>query len=172
MTIVSNYDNFYEKWRKPCQPDSGWAFSQLPTDEWEGDWGKRSPFLTSVTYILEWWNLAHFYLSYRRPKKKNHVTQSMRSANINIYLPEINNFCYIKKCRFRVHFKSLFAFILSLFESWNVVLINMVAMLTMWGKLATLGRYKNTIIWKRIWCHNLSVRSPKINCIKRLKIKR
>ena len=89
----------------------------------------------------------------------------MSSANINIYLPEINNFCYIKKCRFRVHFKSLFAFILSLFESWNVVMINMVAMLTMWRKLATLGHYKNTIIWKRIWCQNLSVRSPKINYI-------
>ena len=35
----------------------------------------------------------------------NHVMRLLNSANISIFLPEISNFCYIKKYRYRLQFK-------------------------------------------------------------------
>ena len=37
-------------------------------------------------------------------KYVNHVTHSMDSADISIFSSEILKFCYIKKCRNRLHF--------------------------------------------------------------------
>ena len=34
----------------------------------------------------------------------NHVKQPLSSAGINIFSPEIEKFCYIKKYRYRLHF--------------------------------------------------------------------
>ena len=36
----------------------------------------------------------------------NHVTQPLTSAEISIFSPEISKFCYIKKCRYRLHFST------------------------------------------------------------------
>ena len=59
--------------------------------------------LTSVTHILQWWNLAQLYLTYVRPKRYiNHVTNPLISAGISIFSPEISKFCYIKKYRYRL----------------------------------------------------------------------
>ena len=67
--------------------------------------GKRPPPLKPVTHILQWWNLAQLYLTQRRSKKcMNHMTHSLGSADISIFLPEISKFCYIKKYRYRLYF--------------------------------------------------------------------
>ena len=77
-------------------------------------WGRAkrpSPSLKSVTHILQWWNLAQLYLTQRRSKKyMNHVTHPLSSADISIFSPEISKFCYIKKCRYRLHFGPQFNF--------------------------------------------------------------
>ena len=36
----------------------------------------------------------------------NHVTHSLNSDDISIFSPEISKFCYIKKYRYRFHFKT------------------------------------------------------------------
>ena len=66
----------------------------------------------------------------------------MSSADISVFSPEINSFCYIKKYRHRLHFNALFLILLTFFEFLKVVLINMVAILMMSVKLATLGLLK------------------------------
>ena len=45
-------------------------------------------------------------ISYRNKFQKymNLVTNSLSSANINIFSPETSRFFYIKKCRYRLHF--------------------------------------------------------------------
>ena len=51
---------------------------------WGG--GKRPPCLKSFTHILQWWNLARLYLTQIRSEKyTNHVTHSLRSADISIF---------------------------------------------------------------------------------------
>ena len=72
----------------------------------------------------------------------NHVTHPLISADISIFSPETDNFGYIKKCRYRLHFNTKFLILLTFFESLKVVLINMVAILMMSAKLATLGLLK------------------------------
>ena len=60
--------------------------------------GGEAPSLKSVICILQWWNLAHLYLNWKRSKKfTSHVIHLLSSADISIFSPEINNFCYIKK---------------------------------------------------------------------------
>ena len=44
------------------------------------------PSLKSVTYILQWWNLAQLYLTERRSKKYiNHMAHPLSSADISIF---------------------------------------------------------------------------------------
>ena len=73
------------------------------------------------------------------------MTQSLISADINIFSPEISSFCYIKKCRYRLHFNKQFLIPLTFFESVKVALTNMVAILMMLAKLATLGLLKTKV---------------------------
>ena len=89
---------------------------------------KGPPFLESVTNIL--------YLSI------NHVTHHLRSSDISIFLTEISKFCYIEKYRYRLYFDTLFLILLIFFESRNIFLINMVIILMMSKKMATLGVLK------------------------------
>ena len=72
---------------------SGWTFLGLFTD----GGGKKPilspPFLKSVTHILQRWNLAQLYLTYRRPKKcMNLLTHTLNFADISIFSLEIENF--------------------------------------------------------------------------------
>ena len=85
---------------------SGWTFfGAAHGSGGEGGGAKRPPFLKSVAHILQWWNLAQLYLTQRRSKKyMNHVTHPLSSADISIFSPEINKFCYIKKYRYRLYF--------------------------------------------------------------------
>ena len=108
---------------------------------------KRPPSLISVTHILQLWNLAQLYLTYRRSKKYiNHVTQPMSSADISIFSPEISKFCYIKKCRYRLHFDAWFLILLIFLKDF---LIKMIIILMMSAKMATPGLLKTMIFWNK-----------------------
>ena len=65
------------------------------------------------------------------------------------FLPEISKFCYIKKYRYRLYFDTLFLILLTFFESWKIFLINMVTILMMSAKMATLGLLKIKIFWNK-----------------------
>ena len=58
-------------------------------------------------------------IPYPKKSKKymNHVTHPLSSADISIFLPEVSNFCYIKKYRYRLYFDTYFLFILTFLES-------------------------------------------------------
>ena len=47
----------------------------------------------------------------------NHVTQPLSSADISIFSPEINKFCYIKKYSYRFHFDIQFLILSNVFQS-------------------------------------------------------
>ena len=66
------------------------------------------------------------------------MTHPLSSANIRSFSPEISNFYYIKKYRYRLHFNTQFLILLTFFESLKIVLINMVAILMMSTKLSPL----------------------------------
>ena len=73
------------RWKAGWRGGGGWPKSPPPTKK-------------SLTHILQWWNLPEFYLSQKKFKKyMNHVTNSLSSADISIFLSEISKFCYIKK---------------------------------------------------------------------------
>ena len=66
----------------------------------------------------------------------------MSSADISIFSQETSNFCYIKKCRYRLHSNAKFQIFKTFFESLDVALIKIVLTLMMSAKLATLGLLK------------------------------
>ena len=86
--------------------------------------------------------------------------KSLSSTDISTFSPEISNFCYIQKYKYGLHFNTQFLIPLTLF--W-VFLINMVAILMMSAKLATLELLllKIKIFWKKsygviIYIHGVS----------------
>ena len=72
------------------------------------------------------------------------MTHPFSSSEISIFSPKISNFCYIKMCRYRLHFNIQFLILLTFFESLKVVLIKLVAILAakMSAKLALLCVFK------------------------------
>ena len=58
------------------------------------------------------------------------------------FSPEITKFCYIKKYRYTLHFNTNFSIFFNFFESLKIVLINMITILMMLAKMATLGLLK------------------------------
>ena len=72
----------------------------------------------------------------------NHVTHPLSSADISIFSPEINKFCYIKKYRYRLDFDTYFLILLTFLESLIIILINMVTIVMMSEKMATPGLLK------------------------------
>ena len=89
---------------------------------------KSAPSLKSATHEI------------RPIKQINQVIYLLSSTDtdIGIFSLEINNFCYIRNYRHRLHFLILLTF----FESVKVILINIVAILMMEAKLDTLGLLK------------------------------
>ena len=65
------------------------------------------------------------------------------------FSPEISKFCYIKKYRYRLHFDAYFSIIFTLFESWKIVLINMVTTLMSSAKMATPDLLKIKVFWSK-----------------------
>ena len=72
----------------------------------------------------------------------NHVTHPLSSTDIRIFLLEISKFCYVKKYRHRLRFDAYFVILLTCFESLKVALTNMVSILIILAKMATLGLLK------------------------------
>ena len=98
--------------------------------------GKKAPSL-HISHNDETWR--SYTLPKRFKKHVNHVTCTLNSAEISIFSPEISNFFYIKKYRYRLHFNTEFLIFSTVFESLTVVLIKVVAILMMPTKLATVA---------------------------------
>ena len=81
----------------------------------------------------------------------NHVKHLLNSADISIFSPEISQFCYIKKHRYRFHLDIYFLTLLTFLEFLRMVLINMVKILMMPAKMATPGLLKINIFWKKAY---------------------
>ena len=95
------------------------------------EWAKRPPSRKSVTQILQRLNLAQLYLTYRSSKKYiNRGIYNVSFAYIGIFSAEINNFCYIKKYKYILHFKTQFLILLTFLQSLNFYLINIVLSIT------------------------------------------
>ena len=77
------------------------------------------------------------------------MTHSLSSADIRIFSPEITKFLYIKKYRYRLHFHTYFQILLTFFESLKIHLINMVTILMISAKMATLGLLKIKVLWNK-----------------------
>ena len=72
--------------------------------------------------IINWFqHLSHndeTWNSYTLPSKhkKNHVTHPLNSTSISIFSPECSNFCYIWKCRQKLHFDTFFSNCFDLYQ--------------------------------------------------------
>ena len=73
------------------------------------------------------------------------MTQLLSSADISIFSLEVSNFWYINKFGYRLHFNTKFQIIVTFFVFLRVVLINIVVILMMSAKLATLSLLKKRI---------------------------
>ena len=63
----------------------------------------------------------------------------LSSADMIIFSPEIDKFCYVKKYRYRSNFDTQFLILLTFVVFLKIFLINMVTTLMMSAKMATLG---------------------------------
>ena len=75
----------------------------------------------------------------------NHVTHPMSPVDTSNFSPEINKFCYIKKCMYRWHFDTKFLILLTFLESLKIVLIKRVTIFMISAKMATPGLLKITV---------------------------
>ena len=83
----------YNKETNSTQVGSFWGCSRMLRIE-------RYLTLKFVTHILQWWNLAHLYLTYRITIKYiNPMIHFLGSTNISLFLQEIREFYYNKKYR-------------------------------------------------------------------------
>ena len=99
----------------------------------------------------------------------NHVTHPLSSADINIFLPEISKFCYIKKYRYRFYLDTSFLILLTFLETLRIALINMVTILSkngysllkikiFWKKRYDIIIYHHDVINKKFGNSSISVR--------------
>ena len=70
------------------------------------------------------------------------MTHPLSSADISIFSPEISKFCYIKKYKCRFDFDADFIILVTFPGSLIIVLKNMVKILMISAKMATLGLLK------------------------------
>ena len=110
--------------------------------------GKKAP-PPHISHNDETWR--SYTLPKRFKKYVNHVTCTLNSAEISIFSPEISNFFYIKKYRYRLHFNTEFLILLTVFESLTVVLIKVVAILMIATKLATLALLEIKVFWNKVY---------------------
>ena len=77
------------------------------------------------------------------------MAHPLGSTDISIFSPEIIKFCYIKKCRYRLHFYIWFLIILILLESLKIFFFtNVVIIFMMSTKMATTDLFKTVSILK------------------------
>ena len=82
----------------------------------------------------------------------------MHSPNIGIFSLEIGNFCYLKKYRYRLYFNQRFLILLIFFESLQVLLIKVVAILMISAKFATLGLLEIKVFLNKGYDVEISIR--------------
>ena len=84
---------------------------------------------------------------------ESRVTPPMSYADVSIFSPVINKFCYVKKYRYRMHFDTLFLFLWTFYESLKIVLINMIKILMVSAKMAFLCFLKIRVFRNKIVSH-------------------
>ena len=87
------------------------------------------------------------------------MTHPLSFADISFFSTEISKVCYIEKYRYRFYFDTLFLFLLTFFEYLKICLINMVTVLMVLAKIATLGLFKIKIFWNKVYEVIISVHS-------------
>ena len=65
------------------------------------------------------------------------------------YMNHMSRITYIKKYRCRLNFNTYFLILLICFESFKIVLINMVIILMMSGKMAIVGLLERKLFWNK-----------------------
>ena len=108
---------------------------------WEWGWGGRRvqkgpPSLKSITHILQSWNLVHLYLSWRRSLHQHFF---MGNQQILLY----------QEIPIQIAFWFIIYILLTFFGSLKIFLVNMVTILMMSAKIATLGLLKLKIFWNK-----------------------
>ena len=95
------------------------------------------------------------------------MTHPLSSAESSIFSMEISEFCCIKKYRCRLHFDTYFLILLTFLEPLKIVFINIVTILMIWAKLATLDLLKIKLFWNKGYDVMISIH----DVIKRVKSK-
>ena len=91
------------------------------------------------------------------------MSRHLSSADISIFLPEINKFSYIKKYRYRLHFGTQLLFLLMLFESLRIILTNMATILMMSAKMLLQAFLKYTYFEVKVMSsYSLPMTSPTV----------
>ena len=101
---------------------------------------KKPPSLTSVTLIPQWWNVAVIPYLKKFQKHINRVTHHLRYADITFF--QRKSATFVTSRNTDIDYIFIHNFWLIFFESLKVVLLNMVAILMMSTKLATVGLLK------------------------------
>ena len=82
-------------------------------------------------------------------KKIQKIYESLGSADIGSFSPEISKFGYIKKYRYRFYSDLLFITFLNFLESLKILLINMVTVLIMSAKMVVPDLLKTKEFWNK-----------------------
>ena len=114
-----------------------------PAHGWGG--GKKAHFskiFHTCATIMKLETVVPYLKKIQKQKWESRVIYPFSSADISIFSTKISKFCYIKKNRYRFYFDRWFLILLTFFESLKIFLINMVTILVMSAKIATLGLLK------------------------------
>ena len=119
-------------------------------------WGKKPPSLKSVTNILQWWKLAVIpYLEKIQKIYKSRDTP-LEFCDISIFHRKSSNFA-ISRNRYILHFDTQFIILLTSFQSLRIVLINMVIILMISAKMATIDLLEIKVFWNKDYDITISV---------------
>ena len=82
----------------------------------------------------------------------NRMTHCLSSAHLIIFSQEMSNSCYIKKCRYKLHFNTKLPILLTFFYFTKFVSIKMVITLMMSAKFINLAFLKADLMPKLYPC--------------------
>ena len=107
-------------------------------------WPRRPPpsIVLNISYNDQTW------MSYTLVDPKNKRNHPLSSADINIFSPEIRKCCYINVA---ISYIYLVLNSFNFFWVFKIYLINMVTILMMSAKMATLNK---SILKLKLWCYN------------------
>ena len=108
---------------------------------WLGRGQKAPPLLPKICHIYPTMMKLGTLIAYLKKIQKLYESRDTP--------PELSWHQHIKKYRYRLHFDTWFLILLTFLESLNIFLINMVIILMMSAKIATLGLLKTKIFWNK-----------------------